>query len=47
MYRAMMLPLCRQLSLTVDSIGSARQPSANEVAHDNGARLSNPLVELN
>ena len=27
----------RQLSLTVNSIGSAKQPSANEVAHDNGA----------
>jgi hypothetical protein len=26
-----------------DSIGSARQPSANEVAQDNAARVSNPL----
>jgi len=44
-----MLPLSpgRQLSLTEDNIGSARQTSADEVAHDNGARVSNPLRELN
>jgi hypothetical protein len=42
-----MLPLSpdRQLSLTEDSIGSARQPSSNEGAHDDGARVSYPLMK--
>ncbi len=36
----------RQLSLTGASTGSAN-PLVNEGAHDNGARVSNPLRELN